>query len=351
MGLLRRALGLAVGAALAATAWAHGYLVEPVARNVGASDCPHCLSGGGVGEVYAGGLRWPAGKFGVCGDPLKGDKAGYHMGGGEFERKVGIRITRYRAGAVVPVTAKLTANHWGYFEYFLCKLPDSSAGGKDEARYLTNACFKTRLPVQQDGAWGDRFYVGDTTGDLDMKVRLPNMECKRCVVRWLYTSGNSCTAPGTPKKWAVPNLRTCGEDGANPEIFLNCADVALLKDGPDQPQTSRLKPAQAEGDRDGSEPAPEDPEPAPPPPEEDPEPEHEHEPALPVPVPVAASRRAPPSIPLQPSEALVSVAVAGALGMPLLLVSPALGIAGGMLTCMALLLLFVLKNLAAGKKA
>lgn len=338
--VLRRLLGLAL---MAASAWAHGYMSEPVSRNIGASDCPHCLSGGGVGEVYAGGRRWPNGVYGVCGDPLKGDKAGYHMGGGEFERKVGIRVTKYRAGQTIAVSAKLTANHWGYFEYFLCKLPDSSAGGKDEAKHLTNACFKTRLQVQQDGAWGDRFYVGDKTGDFDMKVRLPAWECKRCVMRWLYTTGNSCTAPKTPSKWAVPNLQTCGQDGANPELFLNCADVALLKDGSQLPQTSRLKPQQgAAEDEDDDEPAQDDPDPVA---------------ADPDPVPAAAADPAPsrtaakPSsnLPLQPVQALVSVAVAGALGIPLMVVNPALGIAGGMVACVLLLLFFVLKNAADDK--
>lgn len=341
--VLRRLLGLAVGAAMVVSAWAHGYLVEPVARNVGASDCPHCLDGGGVGGVYAGGLRWPNGNFGVCGDPVKGEKAGYHMGGGEFERKVGIRITKYRVGATISASVTITANHWGYFEYFLCKLPDSSSGGKDEARYLTNACFaKNQLQVQQDGAWGTRFYIAARTGSIDMKVRLPAWECKRCVMRWLYTTGNSCTAPNTPKKWAVSsNLQTCGQDGANPELFLNCADVALLKDGPTQPQTSKLAPAQ------GAAVAEED--------EEDEEQEAPVQPADAATTTVNATTTTTtttstsssrPPIPLQPAEIAISFVAGGVLGAPLLLVSPVLGAAAGIFVCVGLLLLFVLRNLA-----
>ena len=59
------------GVLLAGGALGHGFMVEPAARNTDASTnyCPHCLSGGGVGEVYSAGRAYPNGLHGVCGDP------------------------------------------------------------------------------------------------------------------------------------------------------------------------------------------------------------------------------------------------------------------------------------------
>lgn len=237
----RRVLASVVTASLAVSAWAHGYMSVPVSRNMGASDCPHCLNAGGVGEVYATG-SWPNGKHGVCGDPASSDRP--HEGGGKYEQAVGIRVTHYNAGDTIVVKGKLTANHLGYMQHFLCVLPANSAGGSGERQHLTNECFKRGGPlkVQQDGAWSDRFYVSSSLSDFQYPLRLPATECARCVLRWYYLSGNSCTPPGTPAKWASSGLVPCGGGGANPEEFWNCADVALLKKGAALPPPSKLKP-------------------------------------------------------------------------------------------------------------
>ena len=178
----------------------------------------------------------------MCGDPASGEGAGYHEGGGKYEQTVGIRVTHYHAGDIIAVKGTMTANHLGYFRYYLCVLPAGSKGGTGERSFLTDACFE-RMPlrVQQDGTWGDRFYVADKLADFSNAVQLPNIECPRCVLRWYYISGNSCTPPGTPAKWADPDLSVCGSGQwvPSPEQFWNCADVALLKKGAPLPSGSR----------------------------------------------------------------------------------------------------------------
>lgn len=320
--MLRRLLSLAVGAAMAVSTWAHGYMAVPVSRNVGSGTyCDHCLSGGGLGVVYGGGRRWPNGNYGVCGDPPSGEGAGYHLGGGKFEQTVGLRVTHYHAGDTIAVKVKITANHWGFFSYYLCKLPDSSAGGKSESQYLTNACFsRIKLSVSQDGSWGERFYIGSKTGDIQMSVRLPDMECKRCVMRWLYTTGNSCTAPGTPAKWATSNLRACGADGANPEEFLNCADIALLRKGEPLPATSKLKIKGELGTGEST------------------------GPNGTTPSGVSGSGGVLDDMPVSVGEAACSLVVGAGLGAPLLILNPLLGLVAGCFVCMALLAFFALSD-------
>jgi hypothetical protein len=203
------------------------------------------VNGGGPAEVY-GNNRWPNGaNRGVCGDALKDltYPALYHESGGPFEKTVGIRVTHYHAGDTISVKGKLTANHLGYMQVELCVLPPTSKGGVGERRVLTNECFKRggKLRVMQNGAWGDRFYVNNRLSEFEFPAKLPDIVCPRCVVRWYYITGNSCTPPGTPTSWADGDLSTCGSANApNPEEFWNCADVALLRRGDPLPAMSRL---------------------------------------------------------------------------------------------------------------
>ena len=50
----------------------------------------------------------------------------------------------------------------------------------------------------------------------------------RCVLQWHWTSGNSCTPPGTPSQYASSTLGPCGINNPYPEEFFNCADVRIL---------------------------------------------------------------------------------------------------------------------------
>lgn len=246
-----RLLKLAVAASLAASAWAHGYMLAPVARNVDASDCPHCLNAGGVGAVHPNNMQWPNGRHGVCGDPAEGEGAGNHEGGGKFEQVKGYRVTQYAVGDFIKIKIKLTANHLGYFQYSICVLP-AGVTGTAERQHLTNDCFRRATPLQisQDGNWGDRYYIRGDVNDYEHSVRLPaNLECQRCVLRWYWVSGNSCIPPGTPTKWkGGKNMGTCGTGVANPEQFWNCADIAITKKGAPMPPLPKSKSQAVQGD-------------------------------------------------------------------------------------------------------
>lgn len=248
-----RILRLAVMATAVVGAWAHGFISSPIARNIGSGTyCDMCQTAGGVYRVYTGNRKYPDGQYGACGDPVNGKNDAiphidastlttYHEGGGKYESTVGIRVTHYHAGDTIQVKGTLTANHIGYIAYFLCVLP-ANAVGKAERQYLTNSCFQRYpLSVSQDGRWGNRFYVTNSLAEFSMPVKLPDIECPRCVLRWYYVTGNSCTPPETPSKYASPDLSICGSGSApNPEEFWNCADVALLKKGSALPATSKV---------------------------------------------------------------------------------------------------------------
>lgn len=245
-----RLLRLAVAAAAVVGTWAHGYITSPVARNYKSGTwCDHCQNAGGVIKVYGPNVKekWPhSTNFGVCGDETTGDKAFYHEGGGTFEKTVGYRISSFRAGDVMTVRGILTANHFGYMSYFLCVLPANVQGGIAERKFLTNACFaKIPLKVQFNGAWGDRFYVDGQLSTFTNNVRLPDMPCPRCVLRWYYLTANSCRPPGVPAPFFTPGVDTqpCGGPSSPPpEEFWNCADIRIVKKGDPLPAVTQSFP-------------------------------------------------------------------------------------------------------------
>lgn len=238
MGLWRWLRAAAVGAlALAAGAAGHGFMVQPAARNTDATTnyCAYCLAGGGLGSVYADGRGFPNGLHGVCGDPA-GPRP-MHEGGGDFQRlNGGLRMTYYAQGSVVTLRVKVTANHGGYFQWKVCKVPDNLAGSATatERGYVTQRCFDmaplSLLPQGNayflDPTWRPPFAVA-------VQARLPSgLTCARCVVQWHYVTANSCNPPGLPAKWyAGQNMGTCGVNGANPEEFWNCADIGIVPRG------------------------------------------------------------------------------------------------------------------------
>lgn len=323
----RRVLAAVVAVlSLASGAAAHGFMNVPVSRNIGSGTyCDQCLNSGGPWAVYGSG-QWPNGKHGVCGDPASGEGAGYHEGGGKFERTVGIRVTHYRAGDTITIRGKLTANHLGYMQYVLCRLPDSSAGGSGEKKFLTNDCFRNNSPlkVKQDGSWSDRYYVSGSLGEFEHPLQLPSTTCPRCVLRWHYVTGNSCTPPGTPSKWANKGLLTCGTGGANPEEFWNCADIAILGKGEPLPAVSKLK---LRGELSSGEGAPSQPNQV----IEDPETGEVYG---------NSTGTGADGSGLSVDAVVVSIVVGVMYGMPLVIVStPLTGMSVGMCACLAVLLL------------
>lgn len=174
-----------------ASVTAHGYLAQPAARNVmrNSDYCPHCLTGPGV-----------------CGDPR-----GVHT-----HEKEGRVAAKYRKGQVIKAHVVITANHGGRWSLGLC------ASTREKA-----SCFKKLRRADGGGVY---VYLPASASSSSAKFHLPKgLACRRCVLRWLYETGNSCTPRGTPPKYANPHVQVCGTRGApRMETFTNCADVSIV---------------------------------------------------------------------------------------------------------------------------
>lgn len=118
---------------------------------------------------------------------------------------------RYRAGQIIDVNVKLTANHLGTFKFDLCHL-------KQTHDLETESCFES-YPLQL----ADYTYeapVPSTKMDYYLKVRLPQkLICDHCVLRWTYRSGNN---------WGQCSDGTFALGCGPQETFKNCADISIL---------------------------------------------------------------------------------------------------------------------------
>lgn len=92
-------------------------------------------------------------------------------------------MANYTAGAELPVSVQITANHYGYFYFYLCNLDESPEGREDEE------CFeKTRLSLTN----GEEIFQLETNKAdyYDMVLQLPeDLRCEHCVLQWTYNAG------------------------------------------------------------------------------------------------------------------------------------------------------------------
>lgn len=183
----------------------HGYLAKPAARNVQhLSDyCPQCLNGPGM-----------------CGD-LPGQPR--HEAFGKYASPPDVAET-YEAGGMLRARVVITANHRGRWGLKLCALPDTSPRTE---RAAMPGCLKR---LKRTGGKGSYVYLWPSASVSTAAFRLPRgVTCERCVLQWLWETGNSCTPPGTPAKYANGALQTCGSASAPPgETFTNCADIRIV---------------------------------------------------------------------------------------------------------------------------
>jgi hypothetical protein len=204
---------------------AHGFMVDPPARNLrSGEDCPHCLNAGGPWLVYGASRHFPNGRHGVCGDP-HGDRRPAHEAGGRLDN--GRRVVRtYRRGSVITIKIEVTADHKGYFEFKACPAP-SRGGGATERRQVTQRCFDAHPLRNADDGSKKWWLRGPGEGTHRMRFRLPkNLRCERCVLQWHWVSANSCRPPGASPGYAS-GMCACGKECAQPEEFWNCADVRV----------------------------------------------------------------------------------------------------------------------------
>eukprot|EP00798_Chlamydomonas_sp_ICE-L_P010158 gene10158-8062_t len=240
---------------------AHGFLLSPQSRNIqsyygpespGKEYTPQGLVAGGPDKVKlgGGGLAWPHGKYGACGDPYDAQTQKW---------LVPREKTTYIKGSTIQVQAVITAYHKGRFGFSIC--PYTSNGIALEACFQRPESIMTRadgihpgepyfyLESIGDGAAtktpypGTDAFVGKDT--YAMTYRLPaGLECSHCVMRWHYLTGNSCQPPCNPADphWDasnpefgcdVNNMGVCGTsvDMAYPEEFWNCADIEITSGG------------------------------------------------------------------------------------------------------------------------
>ncbi|CAH1187066.1 unnamed protein product [Phyllotreta striolata] len=157
------------------------------------------------------------GKCGVCGDSYTDAHPQENENTGRYGK--GIVTHTYQPGEVIDVGVVLTANHLGTFTYSLCPIPDVNAPEPE-------SCFENLL--LEDGSAS--FTVTAEDKIVKNRVRLPNITCERCVLRWTYRCGNS-VGECSDGQWRMG----CGMQ----EHFRSCSDIAIL---PNKPADERPLP-------------------------------------------------------------------------------------------------------------
>lgn len=193
----------------------HGLMTEPASRQH-AWRIPEFKEKGAEieytdNELNCGGLsvQWNQhkGKCGVCGDEYgKSPQFAYP---GKFAKDIIVRT--YTQGQIITVTAKITANHKGYFRWAI---------GELKTKPITEAQLIHKLPLANGRGYQWKLPAGN--GQHTTTLKLPaDLTCNHCVLQWWWTAGNN---------W-----------GKEQETFVNCADVAITPDG--KPETVKPVPA------------------------------------------------------------------------------------------------------------
>ncbi|XP_063708828.1 uncharacterized protein LOC134837387 [Culicoides brevitarsis] len=188
----------------------HGMLMDPVNR---ASRWRYDSSAPinyDDSELWCGGLTVQhntyGGKCGICGDTYGNPRPRKHeLGGGPFGE--GVIVKTYPADSIITVTVKVTVNHIGYFWFDLCKMD-----GKNREE---EECFTKVLTAAGEEKW---YVPSRESKDYEVQLKLPDIECEHCVLRWTYVAGN--------------NWGQC-EDGSHAlgcgpqEHFRTCSDISI----------------------------------------------------------------------------------------------------------------------------
>eukprot|EP00105_Crassostrea_gigas_P005111 XP_011418589.1 PREDICTED: uncharacterized protein LOC105321828 [Crassostrea gigas] len=205
----------------------HGKLWEPPSRSSMWRRGFHTPMNANDNELNCGGYenQWihNRGRCGVCGDPVQ-DIPRPNEAGGRYASGV---ITRnYKTGDVIDLTADLSANHLGYFEYRVCPVEDPNVP-------VTQDCLD-KHPVYITETRDGRYHVkASENGVIFMKGRLPaNMSCDHCVLQWRYNTGN---------RWNCDINDNCGHGMGPQEEFYGCADISI-RESPDSTSGSRESP-------------------------------------------------------------------------------------------------------------
>lgn len=193
---------------LATSAAGHGLVTSPRSRR-GYGACSYCLNAGGPASVGRAGGWTPyepmkgnkRGGFGICGDHA--GKNG-HMKAGQGARRSSKPIGSYSPGSVANFEFKITANHRGYLEFYLCDVENNPGQDIQFSTFPKDCHYLERVPhsscesgKDQDcgpidsrfpGRWMLPCGKGDFGGENGkMAYRLPNKRINVGVVHvyWL----------------------------------------------------------------------------------------------------------------------------------------------------------------------
>lgn len=181
----------------------YGFPENPVDVNYNQGFC------GGFGYQHSADI---GGRCGICGDPWGASPRDHEAPGGKYAN--GIITKNYQPGSDIPVKVLITANHKGFFIFRLCK-------NNNVNQDLDQSCFEETESLLRVSPSGDyRFYLTTAmgTGELEVTLRLPNIQCDQCIIQWTYTTGN--------------NWGWCGDGsgklGCGPqETFRACSDISI----------------------------------------------------------------------------------------------------------------------------
>lgn len=125
---------------------------------------------------------------GMCGDDILSKQPRLNEIGGKYY--TGHIVEKYHDS--INIKIKLTANHKGYFEFYLCNL--------DKNYIETPECFKKLN--------NKKYYVNSAINRYEYNIPT-NVKCSHCILQWVWTTGHN------------------GNVKYN-EMFINCADISII---------------------------------------------------------------------------------------------------------------------------
>ncbi|RWS05278.1 hypothetical protein B4U79_05302 [Dinothrombium tinctorium] len=198
---------------------AHGFLRKPCSRSSCWRFGHKTPANYNDNEVFCGrALSIPTDEAtpgcGVCGDPIKGARLN-EWPSGRYAQNVVISES-YKSGSNITVEVHISANHGGIFTFKLCS-------ADNRTKEVTQECLDQHsLRVLEPKYALDDYHYQLTRGGLvQIKLQLPKIICKRCVLQWTWKSTNNW---GRCKKWQNKFHFKCGKG----EVFRNCADIEIL---------------------------------------------------------------------------------------------------------------------------
>ncbi|XP_054166723.1 uncharacterized protein LOC128964190 [Oppia nitens] len=193
----------------------HGYIADPPSRSSAWRFGFKTPKNYNDNQLFCGGFdnQWKVnnGKCGICGDPYQGPLDN-ELPNGIYAKN--LVITRsYKTGQQINTVINITANHMGFFQLKLC--PTTSMN-----KEVTQKCLDSHTLEIVGSKDKYKYNVpGEKPKVYTIPTLLPKgLTCKRCVIQWTYTAGNS---------WGQCPDGHYAEGCGPQETFRGCADVTI----------------------------------------------------------------------------------------------------------------------------